>query len=152
MSGEFDLRFADYFHQFAQAQLPDDPSNTLFPYIFGIFNDIEMRDCIAIVEEADLVHKITWKGDPGHPFYLCLELLLALCKSQAISLKDNSDDFEISHVLISPAVNQKLFEGYSEKGITFVNEMVADASSKILCERNGRTCIDITSLPVFILA
>ena len=152
MSGEFDLRFADYFQQFEQAQLPDDPSIALFPYIFGVFNDIEMRDCIAIVEEADLVHKITWKGAPGHPFYLCLELLLAFCKSQAISIKDKADDFEISQVLKFPAVSHKLFGGYSGKGITFVNKMIADASSTVLFERNGKTCINITSLPGFILA
>jgi Cdc6-like AAA superfamily ATPase len=96
--GTFDQRFASYVSLFAPCEAADLEPVTEFKA--RILDGFDIRRRIALVEKAELIHRLLWtKAEKPSQYYLCLELFLVLAQTvrdlKGLFLKLEKDDYEL---------------------------------------------------------
>ena len=96
--GTFDRRFTSYVSLFAPCEAADLEPVTEFKA--RILDGFDIRRRIALVEKAELIHRLLWtKAEKPSQYYLCLELFLVLAQTvpdiKGIRLQNDRTDLSI---------------------------------------------------------
>lgn len=96
--GTFDRRFASYVSLFAPCEAADLEPVTEFKA--RILDGFDIRRRIALVEKAELIHRLLWtKAEKPSQYYLCLELFLVVAQTvqdiDKIRLQNDRTDLSI---------------------------------------------------------
>lgn len=103
--GTFDQRFASYVSLFAPCEAADLEPVTEFKA--RILDGFDIRRRIALVEKAELIHRLLWtKAEKPSQYYLCLELFLVLAQTvpdiKGIRLQNDRTDLSIQFICSTP--------------------------------------------------
>ncbi len=86
----FDVKFREYIQQFATCPTEDEKDMAAFKSY--IFDGLDIRQRIALVEKAELVHDILFSGEKSSAYDLCVELFLVVLDECLKNPNNDNDD------------------------------------------------------------
>ena len=149
LDDKFDARFHSYVSLFAPC--PEDQKQFLANFKAKILIDLDIRRRIALVEKAELVHRLTWKGDePPAYFTLCIELMLTMLQAAPYHELRASNSFSWDNYRYLEDLKNHIpcFSWF----YVYIQEEVAKGKDYILNISQGVPSFDLTELPGIMLA
>ncbi len=125
----FDERFANYTQHF-KLQSATTNEQDVIEFRRCIFDGINMRSRISIINKCELIHKFLAKDEVVDSGYMCLEILLVLLNDCEIDISRAEQRFSISSVFNPAIFNRTIPNGLCLLSDKYKSNQVSDTSSQ----------------------